>query len=287
MNSTVFSRAEEFIWKHARLLDRQLFAYHYKGGSRQAVLDALRAYQNPDGGFGNALEPDLRCPDSQPIPAQHAIEYMQEVGLDLEMLQRLCGYLQTITTPEGGLPFVLPSVMHYPHPPWMETSGDPPASINPTAAIAGLLHKHKVQHAWLQPATDYCWSQIADLVPAELNQMDVILTFLYHVPERRRAEAELERLVPLMFAAGLVAEIHAEGYVRKPLDWAPTPDHPLRKYFPPELIRENLAFALASQQADGGWGITWPPLSPVVELEWRGWITVTMLLTLQANGALA
>ncbi len=287
MSSTVFSRAEAFIWKHARLLDRCRFAYHFLGGSGAAVLAALRAYQNPDGGFGNALEPDLRCPDSQPIPAQHAIEYMQEVGLDQEMLQRLCGYLLTITTPQGGLPFVLPSVMRYPHSPWMESADDPPASINPTAAIAGLLHRHGVEHPWLQPATDYCWSQIADLVPAELNQMDVVLTFLYHVPERRRAEAELERLVPLLFSAGLVADLNAEGYVRKPLDWAPTPDHPLRKYFSPELIQENLAFALASQQADGGWPITWPPLSPAVELEWRGWITVSMLLTLQANGALA
>ena len=39
---TLFARAEEFIWKNARLLERQLFAYHFKGGSRESVVAALR-----------------------------------------------------------------------------------------------------------------------------------------------------------------------------------------------------------------------------------------------------
>ena len=63
MNHTIFDRAEKFIYNNARLLERQLFAYHFKGGSREQVLTALRAYQNEDGGFGHALEPDIRCPD--------------------------------------------------------------------------------------------------------------------------------------------------------------------------------------------------------------------------------
>ena len=37
MSRTVFERAEEFIWNNARLLERQRFAYHFKGGSREAV----------------------------------------------------------------------------------------------------------------------------------------------------------------------------------------------------------------------------------------------------------
>ena len=28
------------------------------------------------------------------------------------------------------------------------------------------------------------------------------------------------------------------------------------------------------QHEDGGWTITWPPLSPACELEWRGWVTL-------------
>ena len=60
------ARAGEFIWLNARLLERQLFACLFADGPRDPVLSALRAYQNADGGFGNALEADKRCPSSQP-----------------------------------------------------------------------------------------------------------------------------------------------------------------------------------------------------------------------------
>lgn len=281
-----FARAEEFIWKNARLLERQRFAYHFKGGSRENVLAALRAYQNADGGFGHALEPDIRCPESQPVPVQHALEFLDAVGFDAEMVQRTCEYLMTITTSEGGVPYLLPSALRYPRAPWWNTVDNPPASLNPTAAIVGLLHKNQVQHEWLERATAYCWSKITGLHPTDMHEMGVVLTFLYHVPDRQRAEQELSRLVGPMFAAGLVADAQATGYVRKPLDWAPTPQHPFRKHFRDEEIQANLDALIAGQQDDGGWNMTWPALSPGCELEWRGWITLGVLKTLQANGLL-
>ena len=105
--NNLFAHAETFIWSNARLLERQLFAYHFRGGSREAVLAALRAYQNEDGGFGQALEPDIRCPESQPVPVQHALEIIDTVGADAAMVRRACDFLAAITTAEGGVPFVL------------------------------------------------------------------------------------------------------------------------------------------------------------------------------------
>src|SRR5262249_1264742 len=134
-----FSRAEEFIWKNARLLDRRLFEFRFRGRSGDAVWAALQAYQNEDGGFGNALEPDLRSPDSQPVPVQHALEIMDLLGMSEERAGRACEYLVTITTEEGGVPFVLPSAHAYPRAPWWNSDDPPIASLNPTAAIAGLL----------------------------------------------------------------------------------------------------------------------------------------------------
>ncbi len=58
------SKATDFIWRTARLLDRHRFAFLFLDGPRDAVLRALRPYQNADGGFGHALEPDLRGPVS-------------------------------------------------------------------------------------------------------------------------------------------------------------------------------------------------------------------------------
>ena len=55
-DSASIDRAAEFIWRNARLLERAIFARVFLNGSPQAVIDALTAYRNPDGGFGNALE---------------------------------------------------------------------------------------------------------------------------------------------------------------------------------------------------------------------------------------
>jgi hypothetical protein len=60
--------AETFIWDTARLLDRHRYALQFADGPAEPVLAALAGYQNPDGGFGHGLEPDLRCPSSQPGP---------------------------------------------------------------------------------------------------------------------------------------------------------------------------------------------------------------------------
>ncbi|MCY4108634.1 MAG: hypothetical protein OXG11_06365 [Chloroflexi bacterium] len=286
MSQEILERAEQFIWKNARLLERQMFAFHFKDGSPDSVVDALRPYQNADGGFGHALEPDIRCPDSQPVPVQHALEILDKVEFDGEMVNAACEYLKSITTSEGGVPWLLPSAHGYPRAPWWNTDVAPPASVNPTAAIAGMLHRNRFQHEWLEGATSFCWSKIAEMELTDPHDMAVALTFLNDVPDRERADAELPRVIDQLFSFGLVADADAEGYVSKPLDWAPTPDHPLRKHFRDDDVAANLDVLVAGQQADGGWNITWEPISPACELEWRGGVTLDALLTLQANGRL-
>src|SRR5207342_3720383 len=101
-------RAETFVLLEARLLDRLRFAYHFRGGSADAVIRSLRPYQNPDGGFGNALEPDRREPGSQPFAIQHVLETLDETDrFDDLMVADVCDYLTKISRPEGGVPFAL------------------------------------------------------------------------------------------------------------------------------------------------------------------------------------
>ena len=78
--------AETFIWSAARLVDRHRYAMLFGEGSADPVLAALSGYRNLDGGFGHALEPDLRCPGSQPAATLYALEILHEAGrLDSEM----------------------------------------------------------------------------------------------------------------------------------------------------------------------------------------------------------
>ncbi|HEY3341859.1 MAG TPA: hypothetical protein VGK81_07565 [Anaerolineae bacterium] len=287
LNAAVLSSAKLFLLCNARLLERMRFAFLFEGGSAQRVLVSLRAYQNTDGGFGNALEPDKRCVDSQPIDQEMGLEILDEIGFDGEIARRVCDYLESITTPEGGVPFVLPSVASAPRSPWWNTEPNPPPNLNPTASIAGYLHKAHFQHAWLDRATEFCWAGVERVKATEPHELLCVLDFLRHVPDRLRAEQETQRLGQLMLHSGVVAtDPHAGGYVFGPLDFAPSPVDPLHELFSAQLIAEHLDALGERQQADGGWPITWQAVSPACEMEYRGIRTLAALKVLQAYGRL-
>jgi hypothetical protein len=283
MTTYDFERARTFIYTHARLLERHLFAALFEGGPGEAVIAALRAYQNPDGGFGNALEPDLRTPASQPLAVERAFVALDLVdGFGDPLVLRACDWLETVSTPQGGVPFALPGLEGYPHTPWM-TADNPAAQLNPTASLCGLLLKHGVRHAWVERAAAFCWQEIPGCDSDAFHDLMPVIGFLEHSPTRRdQAAAELERIRARVARPGVVAlDPQAGGYVQFPLDWAPRADSPLRSIFDEATIQLHQAALGARQQPDGGWPINWPALSPAAEAEWRGWVTIESLLKLR------
>ena len=285
MPTLVVERAADFIWRNARLLERQLFAHLWLDAPCEGVLGALQAYQNADGGFGNALEPDKRCPASQPVDVEMALHILDVVdAVDDLMVDAVLDFLPTITTVAGGVPYALPSILAYPRAPWWQTTADPPASLNPTAAIVGLLLKNNVQHSWLDSATAFCWQEIEQSESEDFHVLMPVITFLEHVADRPRAERELARIGARIVGCKLVAFDATAGYVKGPLDWSPTPQSYCRRLFDDAQIEAALDSLAAQQQPDGGWPINWEPISPAIAFEWRGWTTIGALRTLEAYG---
>lgn len=285
----IMERAKEFIWKNARLLDRRLFAFLFLSATADGVASALAAYQNADGGFGNALEPDKRCPESQPVDVQMAFEILDTAGLmtdpriQQQMVFPACAFLQSIAPVPGGVPFSLPSVNSYPHAPWWQAPENPPAAINPTAAIVGVLLKNRVSHPFVGQGTAYCWGEIERSQTTEYHDLMPMVGFLESAPEPERAGRELARITERMQSSGVVAyDPNATGYVHFPPEWAPTPNAYLKRLFSDEIMAQHLQYLAARQQPDGGWPITWEPVSEFVAGEWRGWVTLMALRTLQA-----
>ena len=291
-----FAAAERFVWCNARLLDRLRFDYLFRGGDADRVVAALRPYQNPDGGFGGALEPDFRGPVSQPTTVEQALRVLDEAGrFDAELVKPACDWLVHVTTSDGGVPMVLPSAADYPRAPWWNPA--PSASMLPTGGIAGLLHAHHVEHPWLGPATDLCWASL-DEVPARIAAADWLLQvaydirsallFLDHVPDRTRAEGVCAELGRLLTDAGVIAlDPATPGEVAMPLEFAPHPATLARRWFNDATIDAHLDAVVATQQDDGGWPVNWQIWTPVTGPEWRGWQTVERLKTLKSYGALA
>lgn len=279
--------AERFLWLNARLIDRLRFQMLFRGGPAAAVVAALRAYENPDGGYGHAFEPDLRGPESQPVPAQHALEFLHEAGIDDDpAIGRLCDFLASVTAADGGVPFVLPSVRESPRAPWWEPPDVPPGSLVPTATLAGQLHRIGSGHPWLARATEFCWRAIDEQDEVPPYAAYAVLAFLDHVPDRARAEAAFERVrKPILEHVTL--DPHAEGEAHHPLDFAPRPDGFGRRLFDDAVIDEHLDELVDAQQEDGGWKVNFLIWTPITGHDWNGFFTLERLKTLRAYGRLA
>jgi hypothetical protein len=292
--------ADRFIWLTARLLDRHRFSFLFKDGSADAVVDALRPYQNPDGGFGNALEPDGRGAESQPVHVLTALQTLAEVGRCRgQMVTSAIDCLASVTAANGGVPVALPSVRNAPHAPWWSFEGDAPdGGLLPTAGIVGALTSGGFEHPWLARASQFCWDAIEALHQSHPYEIVATLSFLDQAPERARAESEAARLGRLVRERNLVlldpdaADLapvspgYAQGEVHGPLDFASTPSSLARPWFSDREIDRALDALVASQGEDGGWYFNWREWNPVTTLEWRGSITIRALTILRAYGRL-
>jgi hypothetical protein len=283
---TDIDAAAQFIAGHARVLDRRRFERLFQGGDARPVRDAIAAFRNADGGFGHALEPDGRTPASQPAAVMMALETLDEADAwDEELVAGAIDWLVANAPAEGGVSFVEPTVEGWPHAPWWQAEEGRPASLLTTGKIAGTLHARRVEHPWLDRATELLWRRIDELDDPGPYGFRGVLAFLQHVPDRDRAEETLERVGPLLFERNMVAlDPAAEGEVHTPLDFAPNPDSIARRLFDETTIEAHLDHLASSQAEDGGWTFNWLAWSPVAASEWRGSRTVDALRTLRANG---
>jgi hypothetical protein len=289
--------ASAFMATHARTLDRRRFELRFGSSDAEGVLAALDAYRNPDGGYGWAIEPDLRSPESQPGPALHAFEVFEDVApLTSPHATELCDWLGVVSLADGGLPFALPVTDRAGCAPWWADADPTVSSLQITAvnaALAARVARHDpavAEHPWLAAATDYCLAEIDALDPSchalvhafSVQFLDAV------VDARREAAALLDRLTGWIPEDG---SVHVAGGTDderiRPLDFAPFPDRPARGRLAADVVAADLERLAGLQQHDGGWPVEWATFSPASTLEWRGHLTVKALTTLQRNGWLA
>jgi hypothetical protein len=277
--------AEQFIFANARLLDRHRLAVRLHRAPAVAVLQALRAYRNPDGGFGHALEPDVRGPESEPASTLHALEVLLEIGaVDDPMIPAASAWIAAVAGPDAGVPFVMPTAAIHPHAPWMVPS-DGGSFL--TSAIAGALWQLGSDEPWLARATDWCWRWLEH--PDELSAygLKFAFDFLDHVPDQSRAGEAIEALRPRLRADGTVSVPGGtEDEQLTPLTLSPRPGGRSRALFTESQIEAELDSLERGQQADGGWTFDWLAWSAGQSAEWRGIMTLRALITLHAHGRL-
>lgn len=147
MSKQSFEEIRLWIYRNARPLDLALWQYHFEDGSRENVLNVLPIYQNDDGGFGNALEPDSWNPKSSPYTTLHAIDILNEINFtdkNHPIMQGIFKFLESgIHSNENGWQFSIQSNDDYPHAPWWtyDNEANEYESIGVSAGIVSFILK--------------------------------------------------------------------------------------------------------------------------------------------------
>ncbi len=277
---------------HARTLDRRRFELLTEPGAEPAaVLAAVDGYRNPDGGYGWGLEPDLRSPESQPGGALHAFEAMGDAApATTPHAAALCDWLAANSLPDGGLPFALPVTSTEGVAPFWAGADPSTSSLQITAYVAAAAHrvaKHDpavAEHPWPAAATRYCLDAIAALSDRPFALvLNASLQLAAEIHDEHPEAAEtLGRFVPRDGRVPVTGGKPDE--MMRPLDLAPRPDSPARRYIDDDAIASDLERLAGEQQDDGGWVVDFGSYSPQAELEWRGYATVRAVEVLRANG---
>lgn len=266
-----YNESRNFIYKNARPLELARFKYLFESGSKEDVLTALAVYQNDDGGFGHALEPDCWNPDSSPIQTWVATEIIKEIALEEKEHPVIKGILRYLSS---GKDFdghawanTIASNNDYPHAPWWEHNPVAELSYNPTASLLPFILKFAAQESKLfaqalilvKEAYGYfkehyplgsahevsCFVELHDyLQKSAANTMIDLAEF------RTLLQKQIQHLITYD------TDIWSSEYVCKPSLFIGTKESVF--YAENEKICDyECDFIEDSQEADGTWAITW------------------------------
>ena len=139
------NKAIKYVIENARSLDLAIYKYFFENESNQAVIDELSEFQNADGGFGHALEPDFFNPNSSPIATNDAIITLLRVNAldrNSDIVKGIVSYLDShdsFNEDKKRWLFAIDSNKDYPHAIWWEKKGDGISKFNPSISLAAFM----------------------------------------------------------------------------------------------------------------------------------------------------
>ncbi len=282
-----------------RPLDQARFDCHFAFGPCRNVYVELGEFQNPDGGFGNALEPDLRTAASSAIATLTGLEIAREFDIpaDQPVIGRATDWLvEHYDDARDVWPIVPPEVEDAPHAPWWsyattaETFGS--FHVNPTIAIAGLLHTFTrlVPPPFLAHLDEVSRRRL-DGTAGEMGMFDVLcwmdLAVVVDPPFRDEIYQALRAAVPHLVQTNPATW---QEYGLTPIDVAPKPSAPLAAALPPGVMDAYLDHLIDTQLPDGSWPLSWswadlhPAAWREAEQDWKGFRAVAILSALNEWG---
>ncbi len=279
-----FDKASNFIWRHGRLLERRIFECIFQGGSKNNILTALKAYQNEDGGFGNAIEPDLRAPNSHPLFMEFALRVLYDCNIkDKELSQKAYVYISNHADLKKGIPAIFTSSANYPRAEHWNNPVSTEPSINRLSGLIGLLKWQGVENSWLDKAVEICLQDISSNTYHDAHTILTAFCLLESLPQTDEILRLFMKLSKELFNADFFRlDVAPQNYGLSPLEFAPSPTSYCRSIFSDDTILDHLKVLESQQYDDGGWQIEWEPPGETAILEWRAYKTLKSIMILNS-----
>lgn len=300
MFKEVYQKAKQFIYRNARPLDFALWKFHFENGSQNDVLSALAAYQNADGGFAYAIEPDCWNVNSNPIGAWAAIGKLNGIGFCDSSHPIIVGILKYLDSgkdfSDGKWFNVVKSNNDYPHAVWWKCEqGDGNPDDNPTVSLAGFALKYADKNGGLyQNALDIIQSSVKRFIKNPVTEMHTLRCYTELYAYCKSAQPDIVDIKA--FRTALYGAIQrticfnvaqwATEYVCKPSAFFDA-SRLLFDIVDRSLCEQEAELIISSQQADGSFPITWQWYTDYKEFEvsknwWKSSIIINNLLFLKA-----
>lgn len=297
MNAINDAEVREYLVRHGRSLDLALYEFHVGKGDSDAVLQELRKYQNDDGGFGHAIEPDLRIPHSSALGTCVAFQFLTEVDAGNEEPSVHSGvdyFVRSFDDELVGWRIIPPEANDYPHAPWWdyERSLKTFGWGNPSAEILGYLIRYRAlleDDSLIDRVLAKAFNRLKEIDEPEFHELLNYMRLYQHVDADVQS-ALLEPLAELIQRAVVVDPGKWGSYGATPLTFARSPESPFAKLFAQEVLNDNLRFMMNAMIDDSHWepnwhwGGTYPQAWAQARVEWSSMITVDILLILENHG---
>lgn len=287
--------AIHFVLQNARPLELAVYKYFFENESNQAVIDELKKFQNSDGGFGNALEPDFFNPNSSPVATNDAIITLCRVNAlnrDSDIVKGIVRYLESHDSFDEDKKrwlFAIDSNKDYPHAIWWKKKGDGISSFNPSISLAVFLICYSNRTPYYEKIIKAGFDHLKNNEKVSGDDLNCFL-LAYKLLKTNNINdvLDLESFKNLLRNA--IGNTICKDIEKYGVEYVPMPSTIFSGTYQ-ELITPEIKPLIAAekeilgklQMDDGGFNITWKWYTPYLEFEqarawWRPRITIEKLL---------
>jgi len=274
-----------------RKLEYYLIQNLFKDNESEIISELIK-YQNLDGGFGNALEPDIRMPSSSVAATNTAINILGEVeNVDLKrpVIEKIVKYFERTYIEEFKAWEIVPK----------EVNGSPRAVWwnyetinsftygNPNPEVIGFLYQNK--ELLNEIDIDYHVDKVVNYVNNEFESTVSMHSLLSVLRFYNRVNNKIKALIRNKLIKIITIELDISRKLWDEYSLEPISIYGIEKYLPikKELLEENLIYNLRKLEK----GIIMPlwqwyqyeGIFEKIKYEWSGLLTYNILKVLISN----